>query len=186
MANKQKSNPEKGLRTTTIEFAGKTRKLEFTHSIVGDFEADANGILRSMGAIEPGNMVFADRLMEVWIGTSKILSCALLHGLRKDDKELTLELVNDGIDAYIKSGGEKLALNQAVVLAYRYATNPSSVASLQRNWQISRDLMTSFSNAELKRMDLMEKAIADAKAKATPGTQSTDLASSNSDSVPDS
>lgn len=168
--SKSKSNPEKGLRTVTIDFAGKSRQLKFTHSVIGDFEAQANAILREQRAIEPGNMLFAERIMDMWLGNARILSQALFYGLKHEDKDLSLDDIDGAIDTYIESGGQKLELVQAIITAYRYATNPSSVASLQRSWQISKDRQAILTASENEYMDTVEKAIQDAKAKKTDGS----------------
>jgi hypothetical protein len=66
-----------------------------------------------------------------------------------------------------------LELTRAIITAYRYATNPSTVASLKRSWQISDERQTFLTEAENQAMDSMEKAIQDAKAKQIIGSQST-------------
>jgi len=173
----KKSNPEKGLRTVTIEFAGKTRTLKFTHSVIGDFEAQANAILRSQHAIEPGTMYFAERIMDMWLGNARIFSQALYHGMKHEDKDLSLADIDAAIDSFIEDGGNKQDLIQSIITAYRYATNPSSVASLQRSWQISKDRQTFLTQSENEAMDATEKAIAAAMAKQTPGSPSSGLPS---------
>ncbi|MCK9571466.1 hypothetical protein M0R72_21130 [Candidatus Pacearchaeota archaeon] len=177
MSKTSKSNPEKGLRTVSIEFGGKTRTLKFTHSAIGDFENAANSILRNSQIIESGKMIFADGIMEGWLGNARIFSLSLMYGLKHEstkDDPITIEIVDAAIDSYIEAGGSKLDLTRAIITAYRYATNPSSVASLKRSWQISDDRMKFNTQAEIEGMERMEKIIADAKAKATPGLPSTD------------
>jgi hypothetical protein len=173
MVNK-KNNPEKGLRTVTIEFSGKTRQLHFGHKAIGKFEEDANIILRSMQVIEPGNMLFADRIMDGWLGNARIFSQALYYGLKHEDKDLSLDIIDAAIDSFIEAGGQKQDLVRAIITAYRYATNPSTVASLQRSWQISNDRQAILTASENEYMDTVEKAIQDAKAKKTDGLPSSD------------
>lgn len=175
MSKSTKPNPEKGLRTVSIEFGGKTRTLKFGHTTIGDFEADANQILRAQKAIDPGNMVFADGIMQSWLGNARIFSLALRYGLADD----LPEKIDDAIDSYIEAGNSKLELTRAIIRAYRMATDPSSLASLERNWKISDDRMRFNTQAEIEGMERMEKIIADAKAKSTPGIPSTDSPSSN-------
>jgi len=170
MVTKSKSNPEKGLRTVSIEFGGKQRTLKFGHTSIGNFEKEANDILRAQKVIEPGNMLFADGIMQNWLGNARIFSLALETGL-KDDLP---EDIDAAIDSYIEAGGSKLELTRAIITAYRYATNPSTVASLTRSWKISDDRMKFNSQAEIEGMERMEKIISDAKAKSTPGLPSTD------------
>lgn len=177
MSRTSKSSPEKGLRTVTIEFAGKTRQIKFTHSVIGDFEAQANGILRGMQVIEPGNMIFAERIMDMWLGNARIFSQALYFGLKHEDKDLSLDIIDTAIDAFIEAGGQKQDLVRAIITAYRYATNPSSVASLTRSWQISDDRQAILTVSENEYMDTVEKALLEAKAKQTPGSPSSDLPS---------
>ena len=173
----KKSNPEKGLRTVTIEFAGKTRQLKFTHSVIGDFEAQANAILRAQQAIEPGTMYFAERIMDMWLGNARIFSQALYHGLKREDKELSLADIDAAIDSFIEEGGNKQDLIQSIITAYRLATNPFSVASLQRSWQISKDRQAILTASENEYMDTVEKAIQEATAKKTDGSPSSGLPS---------
>jgi len=174
MSKSTKSNPEKGLRTVSIEFADKTRQLKFGHTSIGDFESEANAILRVDGVIAPGNMLFADRIMDGWLGNARIFSQALYHGLKHEDKDLSLADIDVAIDSFIEDGGLKQDLVRAIITAYRYATNPSSLASLKRNWKISDDRQMFLTEADNEFMDNQEKIIADAKAKAIPGLPSTD------------
>jgi hypothetical protein len=199
MSKTSKSNPEKGLRTVSIEFAGKTRKLFFSHAIIGDFEAEANQILRALG-IGRGGMLLADNLMATdengmitgYIAIAKIQSLALYYALKSDDPAISMDIIDgkaatyaeDGkvktdaihgaIDAYIENGGTVVDLMRKVVTAYGYATNPSIVASLQRKWQISEDRLKVLTEADNERLTTIEKAISDVRAKQTPGLPSTD------------
>lgn len=175
MSKSTKSNPEKGLRTVQIDFGGKNRQLKFGHTAIGDFEAEANQVLRSQRVIEPGNMVFADGLMSMWLGNAKVFSLALKYALIND----TPENIDVAIDEYIGSGKSKLDLTREIIRAYRLATDPSSLASTERNWKISDDRQEFLTKADNERMDATEKAIADAKAKSIPGLPSTDSPSSN-------
>jgi hypothetical protein len=169
MSKQSKSNPEKGQRTVSIDFGGKQRTLKFGHEAIGNFEAEANDILRSQKAIESGNMVFAEGIMTNWIGNAKIFSMALRYGLIDDMPDN----IGAAIDSFIENGGSKLELTRAIITAYRYATNPSTVASLKRSWQISDERQTFLTEAENQAMDSMETAIQDAKAKQIIGSQST-------------
>jgi hypothetical protein len=166
----RKPNPEKGLRTVSIEFGGKTRTLKFGHAAIGDFEAEANQILRQQKAVEPGNMVFADGIMQTWLGNAKIFSMALRYAMLND----LPENIDAAIDSYIEAGNSKLELTRAVIRAYRMATDPSSLASLERNWKISDDRQKVLTEADNERLTTIEKAIADVQAKQTPGIPSTD------------
>lgn len=198
MATKSKSNPEKGLRTVSIEFGGKTRTLKFTHSIVGEFEAEANQILRLLG-VNRGGMLLADNLMATdengaitgYIAIAKIQSLALYYALKFDDPTISMDLIDgkaatyaeDGkikteavqghIDAYIENGGTILDLMRKVITAYRYATNPSFVASMIRNWKNYDGRMEILTASDNDKITAIEKAIADAKAKLIPGSPST-------------
>jgi hypothetical protein len=96
----------------------------------------------------------------------------LKHESTKDDP-ITIEIVDAAIDSFIEAGGSKLELTRAIVTAYRYATNPSSVASLKRSWQISDDRQEFLTKADNERMETIEKAIAEARAKPIPGSPST-------------
>ena len=176
----KKSNPEKGLRTVSIEFGGRTRQLKFGHTILGDFEAEANQVLRSQGVIGRGDMIFADTLMSTWLGNAKIFSNALLHGLKHESTKedpITIETIDAAIDDYLEAGKPKIDLTRAIIRAHKLATDPSSLASLERNWKISDDRQTFLTKAQNEFMDNQEKIIADAKAKATLGSPSTDLPS---------
>lgn len=171
----KKSNPGKGLRTVSIEFGGKTRNLKFGHTSIGRFEAAANEILRSMGVIEPGSMIFADGIMQSWTGNAQILSLALQYATLDDP----VENMDSAIDSYIEAGGSKRDLIRQIITAYRYAVDPSSVASLHRNWKISDDRQEYLTKAENEAMDTMETAIRkakeqDAKGKTTDGSASTE------------
>ena len=166
----KKSNPEKGLRTVSIEFAGKTRQIKFSHTAIGNLEEDANRILRANGISKDG-MLFADTIISGWLGNAKILSTALHHGL---NRELSLEEINNGIDSYIEAGGKKLDLIRDIARAYKLATDPSSLASLERSWKVSDDADLYLTSMERKKEDLTEKAIADAKARLTPGSTSSE------------
>lgn len=180
MVNKLKSNPEKGLRTVSIDFAGKNRQLKYVHTVIGDFENEANQVLRVQRAIEQGTMLFADRIMDGWLGNAKIFSMAIRYGLMHEatkEDPITSDIVDVAIDSYIEAGGSKKDLTRAIVTAYSYATNPSSVASLQRSWKISDDRQTFLTDLENQRMDVAEKAIAEARAKKIDGSPSKDLPS---------
>jgi hypothetical protein len=180
MATKSKSNPEKGLRTVSIEFGGKIRTLKYPHAIIGDFEAAANAILREQRAIEPGVMLFADRIMLGWLENAKIFSLALTYGLKEDSPDN----VDAAIDSFIEAGGSKRDLIRNIITAYRYASDPSSVASLMRNWKLSDDRQSFLTKAENEAMDTMEAAILkaksqDAKGKEIAGSTLTGSESSN-------
>jgi hypothetical protein len=180
MSKQSKSNPEKGLRTVSIEFGGKQRTLKFGHTSIGDFEAEASQVLRMQKVIEPGQMVFADGLVRTWLGNAKIFSIALKYGLvddAKNDPDNAIKDIGAAIDEYIESGKAKHDLTRAVITAYNYATNPSFVASLKRSWQISDDREKFNTAEEVEAMERMEKIIADAKAKVTLGLPSNDLPS---------
>jgi hypothetical protein len=195
----KKSNPEKGLRTVSIEFGGRTRTLKFGHAVIGDFEAKANEILRELG-VSRGGMILADNLMSTdengmitgYIAISKIQSLALYYALKLDDPTISMDLIEGkpatyaedgkikteaiqgGIDAYIENGGTMLELMRKVITAYRYATSPSFVASLMRNWKNYDDRVEILTAADNDKITAIEKAIAEAKAKLTPGSPSTD------------
>ena len=170
----KKSNPDKGLRSVNIDFAGQNRTLKFTHPVIGDFEADCNVVLRSLGVIRDG-MVFADGIMSNWLGNARILSHAIHHGT---GKTLTLAEIDSGIDDYIQMGGKKDELIRAIIRAYRLATDPSSLVLIERNWKAFDDRQKILSDAEIKQMEAVEKAIAEAKAKMTPGSPSSESESS--------
>lgn len=170
MATK-KTNPEKGLRTVQINFAGKQRTLKYSHSARGNFEADANQVLRAQGALKDG-MIFADSLMMGWLGNAKILSLALRYALIGEADPV--QDIDAAIDSFIEDGGKEVELVRDIITAYRYATDPSSVASLQRSWQISEERQKFLTEAENKAMDSLEKTIADAKAAQTLGTSPTE------------
>ena len=170
----KKSNPEKGLRTVSIEFAGKTRQIKFSHTAIGNLEEDANKILRSNGISKDG-MLFADTIVSGWLGNAKILSTVLYHGL---NRELSLEEIDNGIDSYIESGGKKLDLIRDIARAYKLATDPSSLASLERSWKVSDERQEILTAAENEKITAVEKAIADAKARLTPGSPLKDSESS--------
>lgn len=181
MSKPTKSNPEKGLRTVTIEFAGKTRQLKYTHPVIGDFENVANSILRSAQVISEGKMLFADGIMDGWLGNARILSYALLYGLKHEDKELSLGTIDGAIDSFIEAGGNKQDLIRAIITAYRYATNPSSLVSMMRNWKISDDRLEILTQAENEKITTIERAIVDVRAKMIPGSPSTESPKSNLD-----
>ena len=166
----KKSNPEKGLRTVSIEFAGKTRQIKFSHTAIGNLEEDANRILRANGISKDG-MLFADTIISGWLGNAKILSTALHHGL---NRELSLEEINNGIDSYIEAGGKKLDLIRDIARAYKLATDPSSLASLERSWKVSDERQAMLTDAENQQMEAVAKAIADAKARLTHGSTSSE------------
>ncbi|MFA5377746.1 MAG: hypothetical protein WC455_18495 [Dehalococcoidia bacterium] len=166
----KKSNPEKGLRTVSIEFAGQTRQIKFSHTTIGNLEEDANRILRANGISKDG-MLFADTIISGWLGNAKILSTALHHGL---NRELSLEEINNGIDSYIEAGGKKLDIIRDIARAYKLATDPSSLASLERSWKVSDERQAMLTEAENQQMDAVAKAIAEAKAKLTPGSTTSD------------
>ena len=166
----KKSNPEKGLRTVSIEFAGQTRQIKFSHTAIGNLEEDANRILRANGISKDG-MLFADTIISGWLGNAKILSTALHHGL---NRELSLEEINNGIDSYIEAGGKKLDLIRDIARAYKLATDPSSLASLERSWKVSDERQAMLTDAENQQMEAVAKAIADAKARLTPGSTSSE------------
>lgn len=157
----KKSNPDKGLRSVNIDFAGENRTLKFTHPIVGDFEADCNSVLRIIGVVSNG-MIFADTLISNWLGNAKVFSYALYHGF---GKALTRDEVDNGIDRYIQDGGKKDDLIRAIIRAYRLATDPSSLALIERSWKAYDDRRKILSEAEIKQMEAVEKAIAEATAK---------------------
>lgn len=171
----KKSNPDKGLRTINIEFGGKTRTLKFSHSAIGDFEAEANAVLRSQRIIEPGNMIFADGLMASWLGNARVFSLALKCCLANDPPEN----VDVAIDSYIESGGSKLGLTRDILRAYRLATDPSSLVSLEKNWKLSDERQSILTEAENQQITAIEKAIAEMKVKLTPGLPSSDLPGSS-------
>jgi hypothetical protein len=173
MAKPTKSNPEKGLRTVSIDFGGKQRTLRYGHTAIGDFEADANQVLRAQKAVEPGGMIFADGIISNWLGNAKIFGLALKYGLSED----LPENIDAAIDSFIEAGGSKLELTRAIITAYQYATNPSTVASLMRRWQISDDRQEFLAKADNEFLDKQEKIIAEARAKLIPGLPSTDLES---------
>jgi len=125
-------NPTKGMRGVSIEFAGKNRLLKYHHGPIGDVEQEANKILAPL--LAKGEMVFASGIFGQWLGNSKIFSLALLYGLKHEDADLSIEQVNDGIDAY-EDGLD--ALGRQMALAFRMARDPSSVASLQASWKAS-------------------------------------------------
>lgn len=168
----KKSNPDKGLRAVSIDFAGKTRDIKFSHAAIGRFEEECNSVLQAVGAVKPGMMIFADGIMESWLGNAKIFSLALYHGLAR---ELSLEEIDSAIDDYIDAGGKKLDLLRAIIRAYTLATNPSSLAFLERNWKISDERKAMLTEAQNQQIEVVEKALAEAKAKLIPGSQSTDL-----------
>lgn len=170
----KKSNPEKGLRTVDIDFAGKTGTLKFSHSLNSEFEAAANRILRSDGLVSEG-MIFVEGLMSQWIGNAKVFSLALYYGF---NKELSLKEIDTGIDEYIQAGGAKLDLTRSIIRAFKMATDPSSLALTERNWKASDERQSILSNAELDQMEAVEMAIAEVKAKMT-GLPSNDLPASN-------
>ena len=170
MSKSTKPNPEKGLRTVSIEFGGKPRQLKFGHAAIGNFEADANQVIRSQNVIETGNMVFADGLMHAWLGNAKVFGLAIKYALTDDMPEN----IDAAIDEYIAAGKSKLDLTREIIRAYRMATDPSSLASLERNWKISDDRQEFLTKADNERMEAIEKAIAEAKAKQIPGLPSTD------------
>lgn len=176
---------EKGLRTVTINFGGKNRSLKFSHAAIGNFESDANAVLRSQRAIEPGNMIFADGLMQTWLGNAKIFSLAIRHGLTEDSKldpDNAVKDIDAAIDAYIAAGGSKLDLVRDIIRAYRLATDPSSLASVERNWKISDDRQAFLTEKENNAMDTIEAMIKKAKEKTT-GSPSTESPGLNSDSA---
>jgi len=194
----KKSNPEKGLRTVSIEFGGKTRALKFGHSIIGDFEAEANQILRALG-VNRGGLILADSIMATdengtiqgYITIAKIQSCALYYALKSDDPTISMDVIDgkaatyaeDGkikteaipgaIDVYIENGGSILDLMRKVITAYLYATHPSFVASLLRNWKNSDDRQEILTEAQNQKIDSVERAIAEMKAKLTAGSTPT-------------
>lgn len=166
-----KKNPEKGLRTVSIEFAGQTRTLKFGHSTVGNFESEANGILHLARAIPEDKFLFADGLIMGWLGQAKVLSCALRHAF---GSELLQAEIDSGIDDYIQAGGKKRDLIRDIIRAYQMATDPSSLALLERNWKASDERQKILDNAEIDQMEAVEKAIAEAKARidGSPSTES--------------
>lgn len=170
-----KKNTDKGLRTVSIDFAGESRTLKFSHSAIGDFESDCNVVLRSLGAVQGAQMIFADGIMNTWLGNARIFSYALYRGL---GKTLKLSEIDEGIDAYIQSGQKKDDLIRAIIRAYRAATDPSSLALMERNWKASDERQTILSKAELDQMEAVEKAIDEAKAKMS-GLPSSESPSSN-------
>lgn len=125
-------NSTKGMRGVSIEFAGKNRLLKYPHGLIGDLEQEANKILAPL--LGKGEMVFAPGIFGQWLGNSKIFSLALLYGLRHEDAELSIDQINEGIDAY--EGGLD-DLGRQMVLAFRMARDPSSVVSLQASWKNS-------------------------------------------------
>ncbi|MCK9568629.1 hypothetical protein M0R72_06790 [Candidatus Pacearchaeota archaeon] len=169
----KKSNPEKGLRTVSIEFAGQTRQIKFSHTAIGNLEEDANRILRANGISKDG-MLFADTIVSGWLGNAKILSQVLYHGLKHEDDKISLEEIDNGIDSYIESGGKKLDLIRDIARAYKLATDPSSLASLERSWKVSDERQAMLTEAENQQMEAVAKAIADAKARLTPGSTSSE------------
>jgi hypothetical protein len=120
------------MRGVSIEFAGKNRLLKYPHGLIGDLEQEANKILAPL--LAKGEMVFAPGIFGQWLGNSKIFSLALLYGLKHEDADLSIEQVNEGIDAY--EGGLD-ALGRQMTLAFRMARDPSSVASLKASWEAS-------------------------------------------------
>ena len=188
MSKSTKSNPEKGLRAVSIEFAGKTRQLKFTHSIVGDFEKEANDILKMMG-VSKGGMILADSLMATdehgtitgYIAIAKIQSLALYYALKSDDPTISMDIIDGkaatyaedgkikteavqgGIDAYIENGGTIADLMRKVITAYLYATSPSFVASLQRKWKNFDDRMGILTESDNEAITAVEKKIAEVK-----------------------
>jgi hypothetical protein len=163
----KKVNPEKGLRSITFDFAGESRTLKFSHPSVGEFEADSNSVLRSIGALQDGRFLFADMLIASWIANAKVMSLALYHGF---GKKLTLKEIDAGIDDFIQAGGSKQDLLRNIIRAYKYATDPSSVALLERSWKNSDDQNAILSDAELKHIEGVEKAIAVAKERQMDGS----------------
>lgn len=123
-------NPTKGMRGVSIEFAGKHRLLKFMHGPLGDFETEANAVLRPN--LTSGQKLFANALMGGWLGDAKIMALALLYGLKHEDADLTIEQVNEGIDNY---EGDLDDLARKIILAFNMARNPSGVASLQASWK---------------------------------------------------
>jgi len=145
-------NPEKGKRGVAIEFAGKHRLLKYPHGLVGDFEQIAYDSLKKSGLIErdkEGNIsvLFADALIPGWLGNAKVFSLALLYGLKHEDAELTIEVVDAGIDSYIEDGGSSQDLWRAIVEAYRLARDPSSVVSLKQNWKTLDEIQKTMQDA---------------------------------------
>jgi hypothetical protein len=163
----KKSNPDKGLRTVDINFAGEKRTLKFTHSTIGDFEADANVVLRAMGVLSGSQMIFAEGIISGWLETARIFSFALYHGLGK-----TLEVpeIDDGIDAHVQAGGSKQDLIRDIKRAFRMATDPSSLASLERSWKAYDQRMAHLTEIENRKMDAIEKALHEVKEVLTPGS----------------
>lgn len=177
----KKAIPEKGMRTVTIEFAGKTRTLKWGHSISGEFEIEANQILRSTGVVKDG-MIFAEGLLQNWLGNARILTLALRYALKHDDPSLTTQAIDEGIDAYLQEGHSKRGLTRAIITAFAYATDPSSVASLTKNWKNLDEREQFLEKLNQKKMEEDEKILADAKARMTGGSIQSDLPKSNSDS----
>jgi len=182
MANK-KSNPEKGLRTVQIDFAGKQRTLKYSHASRGNFEADANRILRDIGIVKDG-MIFADNLMMSWLGNAKVLSIALRYAIITDEDPI--KDIDAAIDDFIADGGKEQDLIRAIITAYKYATDPSSVASQRRSWKIFDAQEAEREKINQDWLNGAEKIVAESKAKQTPGITSTDSPSSSLDLAPTS
>ena len=142
-------NPTKGMRGVSIEFAGKHRLLKYSHGLIGDLEQEANKILAPLH--NKGEMTFAPGIFGQWLGNSKIFSLALLYGLKHEDADLTLTDI-DGTPASKDEKGDVIPakegmidayegslddLGRQMVLAFRMARDPSSVASLQASWKNS-------------------------------------------------
>lgn len=161
------SKTDKGLKSISIDFAGEKRTLKWTHAAIGEFEADGNMVLRTIGTIPQGHMEFADRLISIWLNNAKILSFALFHALGKAVKSSEID---EGIDAYIQAGGKKEDLVRAITRAFLVATDPNSLASQERNWNLSDRRKKYLSDLENKQSDAIEKALQEVKETLTPGS----------------
>ncbi len=161
------SKTDKGLKSISIDFAGEKRTLKWTHSAIGDFEADANAVLRAMNVIPSGQMLFAEGIITGWLGNARIFSQALYYAL---GKAIESSKIDEGIDAYIQAGGSKQELTRELIRAFKVATDPSSLASLERSWKAYDRRKANLTEIENKKMDAIEKALQEAKDALTPGS----------------
>lgn len=161
------SKTDKGLKSISIDFAGEKRTLKWTHEASGKFEEDANTALRAIKVIPEGQMIFADGLINGWLGNAKVFSFALYYAL---GEAVISSEIGKGIDAYIQAGGSKQELTRNLIRAFKVATDPNSLASLERSWKAYDRRQANLTDIENKRMDAIEKALQEAKDALTPGS----------------
>ena len=129
MSKSTKSNPAKGLPSITIDL-DKPRALRWPHGAVRGFEDMA---LRYLELPKAGN-VRADTIIHNAISNSTIQTYALYFALlddakKNEEKDFSIDKVDELLTAYKESGGDMDELIVAIQRSYMINNDPSHLAS---------------------------------------------------------